>query len=84
MSYDAQKAYCAKRSSLRCYPMVPTLLPNVPMALNSQGHSLTLSLLGGRLNDSIRLCLDVLITILFSLHQLFIISRSLLQDLSKR
>ena len=29
ISYDAQKAYCAKRSSLRCYTMVPTLSPNV-------------------------------------------------------
>ena len=29
MSYDAQKAYCAKISSLRCYLMMPILSPNV-------------------------------------------------------
>ena len=45
MSDDAQKAYCAKRSSLRCYSMVPSLSPNVLMALTSRGNSLTLSLL---------------------------------------
>ena len=41
--YDAQKAYCAKRSSLRCYSMVPTLFPNVLMALNSHRNCSTLS-----------------------------------------
>ena len=41
--------------------MVPTLSPNILMALNYHRNSLTLSLLGGRFNDSIRLCLHVLI-----------------------
>ena len=56
ISCDAQKAYCAKWSSLRCYSMMPTLSLNVLMALNSWWNSSTLSLLGGRFNDSIRLC----------------------------
>ena len=43
ISYDAQKAYCAKRSSLRCYSMAPTLFPNVLMALNSHRNCSTLS-----------------------------------------
>ena len=55
MSNDAQKAYCAKISSLRWYSMVPNLSPNVLMALNSHRNVSTLDLLGGRFNDSIRL-----------------------------
>ena len=56
MSYGAQKAYCAKRSSLGCYSMVHTLSPNVLMALNSHRNVSTFGFLGGRFNDSIRLC----------------------------
>ena len=43
LSYDAQKAYCAKKSSLRCYSTVPTLFPDILMALNSHRNSATLS-----------------------------------------
>ena len=61
MSNDAQKAYCAKRSSLRWYSsMVSTLSPNVLMALNSHRNVSTLGLLGGRFNDSIHLCCGML------------------------
>ena len=53
VSYDAQEAYYAKRSSLRCYSTVPTLSPDILM--NSHRNSATWSLLGGRFNNSIRL-----------------------------
>ena len=83
ISFDAQKAYCAKTSSLRCHSMVPTLSPYVIMAWTLMEISRHWALLGGMFNDSIRLCVEKLIFFLLNYSQwLAIEDRTLAFDAS--